>query len=53
MRALGDPDVMLAGDLVVKRLLEQLDIDNTTHLAPWRSYAACTLWATRDMMGNH
>jgi len=47
MRALGDTDVMLAGDLVIKRRLEELNITDTTHLAPWRSYAACTLWATR------
>lgn len=48
MRALGDTDVMLAGDLVIKRRLEALGVTNTTHLAPWRSYAACTLWATRN-----
>ena len=47
MRALGDTDVMLAGDLVIKRRLDELGITDTAHLAPWRSYAACTLWATR------
>ena len=47
MRALGDPDVMLDGDLVIKRRLEELSITGTEHLAPWRSYVACTLWATR------
>jgi AraC family transcriptional regulator of adaptative response / DNA-3-methyladenine glycosylase II len=47
MRALGDTDVMLASDLIVKRRLDALAITNTDHLAPWRSYAACTLWATR------
>lgn len=47
MRALGDTDVMLAGDLVIKRRLDALGISSTDHLAPWRSYAACTLWATR------
>ena len=47
MRALGDTDVMLAGDLVIKRRLEELGLSSTDHLAPWRSYAACTLWATR------
>ena len=47
MRALGDTDVMLAGDLVIKRRLDDLGVINTEHLAPWRSYAACTLWATR------
>ena len=50
MRALGDPDIMLATDLIIRRRLEALDITDTTALAPWRSYAACTLWATRDMM---
>ena len=50
MRALGDPDIMLDTDLIVRRRLEALDITDTTMLAPWRSYAACTLWATRDMM---
>ncbi len=47
MRALGDTDVMLAGDLVIKRRLDEFNISSTDHLAPWRSYAACTLWATR------
>ena len=50
MRALGDPDIMLETDLVIRRRLEALDISDTTTFAPWRSYAACTLWATRDMM---
>ena len=50
MRALADPDIMLATDLIIRRRLEALDITDTTALAPWRSYAACTLWATRDMM---
>ncbi len=48
MRALRDPDVLLASDLVIKRRLEELRIEDTTHWAPWRSYVACTLWATRD-----
>lgn len=47
MRALGDTDVMLAGDLVIKRRLDEFGLTDTEHLAPWRSYAACTLWATR------
>ena len=50
MRALGDPDIMLETDLVIRRRLDALDISDTTALAPWRSYAACTLWATRDIM---
>ncbi len=53
MRALSDPDVMLDTDLVIRRRLEALGITDTTHLSPWRSYAACTLWATRDMMGSN
>ena len=53
MRALSDPDVMLDTDLVIRRRLEEIGLTDTTHLAPWRSYAACTLWATRDMMGKN
>ncbi len=52
MRALGDPDIMLASDLVIRRRLEALDLASTDHLSPWRSYAACTLWATRDLEGD-
>ena len=48
MRALGDPDVILGGDLVIKRRLAELGIVDTSHLSPWRSYVACTLWATRQ-----
>lgn len=54
MRALGDTDVLLGSDLVVQRLLvannlDPKNSDSTAHLAPWRSYVACTLWATRDL----
>ena len=49
MRALRDPDVMLDSDLVIKRRLADLDVSNTSPWAPWRSYVACTLWATRDL----
>ena len=48
MRALRDPDVMLGSDLVIKRRLNELAVVNTSDWAPWRSYVACTLWATRD-----
>lgn len=48
MRALRDPDVMLASDLVIKRRLTELGVEDTAAWAPWRSYVACTLWATRD-----
>lgn len=54
MRALGDPDVFLPGDLGVRRALERLghpgDPRSTEALAerwrPWRSYAVQHLWAT-------
>lgn len=49
MRALRDPDVMLDSDLVIKRRLAELNISDTSTWAPWRSYVACTLWATRDL----
>lgn len=52
MRALGDTDVLLGSDLVIRRLLEANNSKNpsaTSHLAPWRSYVACTLWATRNL----
>ena len=52
MRALRDPDVMLASDLVIKRRLTELGVDDTDQWAPWRSYVACTLWATRDVEVN-
>lgn len=49
MRALGDPDVLLGTDLVIARRLDGARSVNTNHWAPWRSYATCTLWATRDI----
>jgi O-6-methylguanine DNA methyltransferase len=47
MRALGDPDVFLPGDLVLRRALaatggHPLD---ATGWKPWRSYAVAHLWA--------
>jgi AraC family transcriptional regulator of adaptative response / DNA-3-methyladenine glycosylase II len=48
MRALGDPDVLLASDLVIGRRLAEIGITKTNHWAPWRSYVTCTFWATRD-----
>jgi AraC family transcriptional regulator, regulatory protein of adaptative response / DNA-3-methyladenine glycosylase II len=45
MRALGDPDVYLGTDLIIKRqaaLLPGLDIGRA---APWRSYLTHQLWA--------
>lgn len=48
MRALGDPDVLPATDLVIKRRLNDAGALDPMRWAPWRSYATCTLWATRD-----
>lgn len=41
MRALGDPDVLLASDLVIRRQLAGRD---PSRWAPWRSYATVRLW---------
>lgn len=48
MRALGDPDVFLAGDLVAQRALEAHELDPThpERWRPWRSYATRHLWNT-------
>ena len=48
MRALGDPDVFLPGDLIVRRALDanDLDIAATERWRPWRTYAMHHLWAT-------
>lgn len=48
MRALGDPDVFLAGDLVARRALTANDLDpsDTERWRPWRSYATRHLWNT-------
>ncbi|MFN2518565.1 MAG: AlkA N-terminal domain-containing protein [Jatrophihabitantaceae bacterium] len=48
MRALADPDVLLAGDLGVSRSASALGVtlaDGRGHWAPWRSYATHHLWA--------
>lgn len=53
MRALGDPDVLLADDLGVRRGASSLGLPgsasalraHSTSWAPWRSYAAQHLWA--------
>ena len=47
MRALGDPDVLLDGDLVIHRQLQArgVDRDETEPWRPWRSYASMHLWA--------
>ncbi len=46
MRGLGDPDVLLTTDLVLRRELDArgLTPDDTDRWAPWRSYAGLHLW---------
>ena len=48
IRALGDPDVLLASDLGVRHAAAALELDLTagSEWAPWRSYATHHLWAT-------
>ena len=54
LRGLGDPDVMLAGDLGVRRAIAALGgddrpraIEQRAHAwRPWRSYAVGHLWAS-------
>jgi AraC family transcriptional regulator of adaptative response / DNA-3-methyladenine glycosylase II len=48
MRALADPDVLLAGDLGVRRSAQAIGLDlagGRPDLAPWRSYVTHHLWA--------
>lgn len=49
MRVTGDPDVLLANDLIVARAAADLELDlrDTHHWAPWRSYATMHLWRHR------
>lgn len=44
LRALGEPDVLLDTDLVVRRVLDRLNLGETTRFAPWRSYLTMHLW---------
>ncbi|HEX4864854.1 MAG TPA: DNA-3-methyladenine glycosylase 2 family protein, partial [Acidimicrobiales bacterium] len=47
MRALGDPDVFLGGDLGIKRALagrRTKSDDSLEGCRPWRSYATVHLW---------
>ncbi|MBT0565571.1 DNA-3-methyladenine glycosylase 2 family protein [Williamsia sp. CHRR-6] len=46
LRVLGDPDVLLDTDLILLRSAARLDIDltDTAHWAPWRSYVSMHLW---------
>ncbi len=59
MRGLGDPDVMLAGDLGVRHAVAALggddrprEIERAAHAwRPWRSYAVAHLWASLEPAG--
>jgi AraC family transcriptional regulator, regulatory protein of adaptative response / DNA-3-methyladenine glycosylase II len=45
MRALGDPDVFLPGDVGIRHALARLDADVCDERwRPWRSYAVMHLW---------
>jgi AraC family transcriptional regulator, regulatory protein of adaptative response / DNA-3-methyladenine glycosylase II len=56
MRALGDPDAFLVGDLGIVRAARQLGLPSTPAALgavsaawrPWRAYAVQYLWATGD-----
>ena len=52
MRALGDPDVFLAGDAGVRHALARLaGTPDDEAWRPWRSYAVMHLW--RSLTGEH
>lgn len=61
MRALGDPDAFLPGDLGVRRAAAELGLPSTPAALtaraaawrPWRAYAVQYLWATDDHAINH
>lgn len=46
MRGLGDPDVLLDTDLVLRRILQARGVtpEDTRTWSPWRSYAGMHLW---------
>jgi AraC family transcriptional regulator of adaptative response / DNA-3-methyladenine glycosylase II len=45
MRALGDPDVFLPGDVGLRHALERLGAPaSDEQWRPWRSYAVMHLW---------
>jgi AraC family transcriptional regulator of adaptative response / DNA-3-methyladenine glycosylase II len=61
MRALGDPDAFLPGDLGVRAAATSLGlptapralIERSQSWRPWRAYAVQHLWATGDHPVNH
>ncbi|MGW7428567.1 AlkA N-terminal domain-containing protein [Streptomyces sp. NPDC054861] len=61
MRALGDPDAFLPGDLGVRRAAHHLGLPSTpaaltaraADWRPWRAYAVQYLWATDSHPVNH
>ncbi|GGT96515.1 MULTISPECIES: AlkA N-terminal domain-containing protein [Streptomyces] len=61
MRALGDPDAFLPGDLGIRRAAQGLGLPSTpaaltaraAHWRPWRAYAVQYLWATDSHPINH
>lgn len=44
LRALGQPDVLLSSDLVIRRELVARDVRDPSSWAPYRSYATLHLW---------
>ncbi|OON81935.1 DNA-3-methyladenine glycosylase 2 family protein [Streptomyces tsukubensis] len=61
MRALGDPDAFIPGDLGIRRAAAGLGLPSTPAALtaraaawrPWRAYAVQYLWATDDHAINH
>jgi AraC family transcriptional regulator of adaptative response / DNA-3-methyladenine glycosylase II len=55
MRAMSDPDVLLATDLGVRKSAERLGVDlsgGRPEWAPWRSYATHRLWSALARQGR-
>ena len=49
MRALGDPDVFLPGDVGIRHALARLEaVPDDERWRPWRSYAVMHLWRSLD-----
>ncbi len=44
LRGLGQPDILLDTDLVIRRELAERGVSDTGAWAPWRSYATVHLW---------